>query len=194
MLDYIATDANKSLVGMTMAEVAAERNRSGVETMFDLIDEEDNRVGVVAHNRVEGDVRFFLGHPLAMIGSDGSSVSPTGVYASDRPHPRFYGTYPRVLGRYVREQPAVLSLEEAVYKMTGFPASRLSLRDRGTVTEGSMADLVVFDPDTVIDRATFDDPHQYPVGIPHVLVNGAPVISDGLHTGSRPGRVLRRGE
>ena len=78
--------------------------------------------------------------------------------------------------------------------MTGFPASRLSLRDRGTVTEGSVADLVVFDPDTVIDRATFDDPHQYPVGIPHVLVNGAPVISDGLHTGARPGRVLRRGE
>ena len=194
VLDYISTDANKRLVGMTMAEVAAERNRTGVETMFDLIDEEDNRVGVVAHNRVEGDVRFFLGHPLAMIGSDGSSVSPTGVYASDRPHPRFYGTYPRVLGRYVREQPAVLSIEEAVYKMTGFPASRLSLRDRGTVAEGRVADLVVFDPDTVIDRATFDDPHQYPVGMPHVLVNGTPVISDGLHTGARPGRVLRRGE
>ena len=194
VLDYIGTDVNKHLVGKSIAEVAEGRNSTGVETMLDLIDEEDNNVGVVMHNRVEGDVRFFLGHPLAMIGSDGSSVSPTGVYAADRPHPRFYGTYPRILGRYVREQPAVLTLEDAIYKMTGFPASRMSFRDRGTIAEGNVADLVVFDPDTVIDRATFDDPHQYPAGMPHILVNGDLVVADGKHTGARPGRVLRRGE
>ena len=193
VLDYIATDANRPLVGKSIAEVAEARNATGEETMLALIDEEDNRVGVVAHNRVEPDVRFFLAHPLAMIGSDGSSVSPTGVFAKDRPHPRFYGTYPRILGRYVREQPAVLTLEDAIHKMTGFPASRMSFRDRGTVAEGNVADLVVFDPETIIDQATFDDPHRYPVGMPHVLVNGALVVADGNHTGARPGRVLRRG-
>ena len=193
VLDYIGSDANKALVGKSIAEVAEERNTTGVETMLALIDEEDNKVGIVMHNRVEPDVRFFLGHPLAMIGSDGSSVSPTGVYATDRPHPRFYGTYPRILGRYVREQPAVLTLEDAIYKMTGFPATRMSFGDRGTIAEGNVADLVVFDPDAVIDRATFEDPHQYPAGMPHVLVNGELVVADGNHTGARPGRVLRRG-
>ena len=99
---------------------------------------------------------------------------------------------PRILGRYVREQPAVLTLEEAVHKMTGFPASRMSFRDRGTVAEGNVADLVVFDPETVIDQATFDDPHRYPLGMPHVLVSGELIVADGNHTGARPGRVLRR--
>ena len=146
------------------------------------------------HNRVESDVRYFLGHDLAIIGSDGRAVSPYGPYANALPHPRFYGTYPRILGRYVREEPAALTLENAVYKMTGFPAKRLGMKDRGLVKEGLTADLVVFDPATVIDNSTWEDPHQYPDGIPYVLVKGVPVVDEGTHTGARPGRVLRRGE
>lgn len=193
VVDYIGSDFNKNLVGKSIAQIAEERNIDGVRTMLALIDEENNNVGIVMHNRVEGDVKFFISHRLAMIGSDGSSVSPTGVYARDRPHPRFYGTYPRILGRYVREQPRVLSLEEAIYKMTGFPATRMSFKNRGAIHERHIADLVIFDPDTVIDRSTFEDPHQYPLGIPYVIVNGQLVIDDGKHTGARSGTVLRRG-
>ena len=134
------------------------------------------------HNRVEDDVRYFMGHELAMIGSDGRAVSPHGPYRNALPHPRFYGTYPRILGRYVREQPAVLTLENAIYKMTGFPAKRLHLKDRGLVKEGLTADLAIFDPATVIDNSTWEDPHQYPDGIPHVLVKGVPVVDGGTHT------------
>ena len=140
-----------------------------------------------------------------MIGSDGYAFSPTGPLAtasgdhkashiSGKPHPRNFGTYPRVLGRYVREEPSVLSVEAAVHKMTGAPARRLGLTDRGRVAEGLVADLVVFNPDTVIDRSTFDDPHHFPEGIPYVFVAGEAVIADGVHTGATPGRVLRRGE
>ena len=193
VISHVSTDANAGIVGKSIGDVASDRGMSGEETMLALIDEEDNNVGVVAHNRVESDVRFFMAHPQAMIGSDGNAISPTGIYAGDRPHPRFYGTYPRILGRYVREQPAVLTLEEAVHKMTGFPARRMSFKDRGAVAEGYAADLVVFDPDTVIDLATFEDPHRYPAGMPHVMVSGELVVADGKHTGARPGRVLRRG-
>jgi N-acyl-D-aspartate/D-glutamate deacylase len=193
VLANLSSDRNQNLVGSSIADVAEARNTSGVETMLALIDEEDNKVGVVAHNRDEGDIRFFMAHPQAMIGSDGVAMSPTGIYANDRPHPRFYGTYPRILGRYVREQPAVLTLEEAVFKMTGFPARRMSFTDRGTIASKNVADLVIFDPATVQDRATYDDPHRFPVGIPHVLVAGVPVVLDGQHTGARPGKVIRRG-
>ena len=127
-----------------------------------------------------------------MIGSDGMAISPTGIRANEQLHPRFYGTYPRILGRYVREQ-SLMSLETAVQKMSGLPAERLNLKDRGRVEEGLVADLAVFDPDTVIDKSTFEDPHQLAEGVPHVLVAGEPVVSNGNHTGARPGRVLRRG-
>lgn len=188
----VATEANQDLVGKNVEQIAEEREADGLETYLDLIDEESNQVGAVFHNRVESDVRYFLSHDLAMIGSDGNAVSPTGVYAQDKPHPRFYGTYPRILGRYVREQ-SLMSLEMAVRKMTSMPAERLRLRDRGRVVEGLVADLAIFDPDTVIDRATFEDPHQLAAGVPHVLVAGELVVHNGVHTQARPGRVLRRG-
>ena len=193
VISDVGSERFRHLVGRSLAEVAEMRNEDPVETLLALIDEDDNRTGVVAHNRIEGDVRFFLDHPLAMIGSDGNAISPHGRHAADKPHPRYYGTYPRILGRYVREEPSVMSLETAVHKMSGFPAQRLGLSDRGRVAEGLAADLVIFDPQTVIDRATFEDPHQYPVGIPYVFVAGVPVVDDGKHTGARPGRVLRRG-
>ena len=193
VLSEISTDANQGLVGLSIGEVAKLRKADPYDTMLDLMDEEDNRVAIVMHNRTESDIRFFLGHEAAMIGSDGNAISPTGRQSIDKPHPRFYGTYPRILGRYVREQPSVLSLEAAVRKMTGMPAERLKLRDRGLISDGLMADLVLFDPETVIDQATFEEPHQYPLGIPYVFVNGVVVVDGGVHTGARPGGVLRRG-
>ena len=193
VLSEISSDANQGLVGLSIGEVAKQRKADPYDTMLDLMDEEDNRVAIVMHNRTESDIRFFLGHEAAMIGSDGNAISPTGRQSIDQPHPRFYGTYPRVLGRYVREQPSVLSLESAVRKMTGMPAERLKLKDRGLIADGLMADLALFDPETVIDQATFEEPHQYPLGIPFVFVNGVAVVDGGVHTGARPGRVLRRG-
>ena len=188
----VGSDRNKGIIGMTVEEFARDRGVEPEEAVLQLNLEEERVVSVVVHNRAESDVRYFMTQPIAMFGSDGRSVSPDGLYATAKPHPRFYGTYPRILGRYVRDD-GVMTLETAVHKMTGFPAQRLGLSDRGLLEEGRAADIVVFDPETVIDRATFDDPHQYSVGIDHVLVNGTPVIDDGRHVGSRPGRVLRRG-
>ena len=194
IISHVQSAANRDIVGKSVERIAEERNDDPAEVYLQLIDEEDNNVGCVAINRREDNIRFFMAQPYAMFGSDGSAISPTGIYSSDKPHPRFYGCYPRILGRYVREQPAVLSLEEAVYKAAGFPAERMGFKDRGLLMEGYAADIVVFDPETVIDNATFDDPHRYPDGMPHVLVNGEPVVLNGSHTGARPGKVLRRGE
>ena len=190
---FIHTEGNRGLLGLSVEQIAEERGVEPAEAVLQLVEEERGSVPTHVHNRKESDVRFFMGHELAMFGSDGRAVSPHGLYSRVLPHPRFYGTYPRVLGRYVREQPAVLSLETAVHKMSGFPAERLRLSDRGLVKEGLMADLVVFDSETVIDNATYEEPHQYPDGIEYVLVNGAVVVDGGKHTGARPGKVLRRG-
>jgi N-acyl-D-amino-acid deacylase len=126
-----------------------------------------------------------------MIGSDGEGRATQGPYAMGKPHPRNYGTCPRFLGHYVRER-GLLPLPEAIRKMTSLPAAKLGLRDRGRLEPGAVADVVVFDPATIADTATFAEPHRYPRGIPWVLVNGEPVIAGGQHTGSRPGCVLAR--
>ena len=165
-VSYIESDANRDCVGKNVTEIAEERGVEPAEAVLQLLHEENGSVPTRVHNRVEDDVRYFMGHDLAMIGSDGRAVSPNGPYKNALPHPRFYGTYPRILGRYVREQPAVLTLENAIYKMTGFPAERLHLKDRGLIKEGLTADLTVFDPETVIDNSTWEAPHQYPDGIP----------------------------
>ncbi len=191
---YIHTEGNQHLVGKNIIEISEEREIEPAEVVIELMEEENGSVPTLVHNRIESDVRYFMGHELAMIGSDGNAVSPNGPYKDALPHPRFYGTHPRILGRYVREQPAVLTLEQAIHKMTGFPAQRMGMKDRGLVREGLTADLVVFDPETVIDNATWEDPHQHPDGIPYVLVNGVPVIDQGRHTAARPGKVLRRGQ
>ena len=187
------TEKNRGLIGYNLEEIAEMRGVEPAEVTLQLIEEEKDGIMATVHNRVESDIRFFLGHPQAMIGSDGNAISPDGLYKDFKPHPRFYGPYPRILGRYVREQPAVLTLEEAVYKMSGFPAERMGFKRRGRVKEGLIADLALFDPDTVIDNATFEDPHQYATGVPYVFVAGEPVIDKGRHTGARPGRVLRNG-
>jgi dihydroorotase/N-acyl-D-amino-acid deacylase len=128
-----------------------------------------------------------MAHPQTMIASDGRLSRP----GDGKPHPRSYGTFPRVLGRYVREL-QLLTLEQGVHKMTGMPAARLRLTDRGLLKEGAFADVVVFDPLTIADRSTFEDPHQYPAGIDHVLVNGVAMVEGGAWTDRRAGRVLRR--
>ena len=140
---------------------------------------------VILHSMSEEDVRTVLAHRSTMIGSDGI---PT---LEGKPHPRLWGSFARVLGRYAREL-GVLSLEQAVHRMTGFPARKFRLRDRGELREGAIADLVVFDPARVLDRGTYEDPQQPPVGIAHVFVNGVPVVEDGKPTPDRPGRTLRR--
>jgi len=148
------------------------------------------RTAMILFQLDERDVRTALAHPRVMIGSDGSSLAPYGELGEGRPHPRSYGTFPRVLSEYVREQ-RVLPLAHAIHKMTGLPARRLGLSDRGVIRPGAKADLVVFEPRRVRDRATYEAPHQYPEAIEHVVVNGRFVIRDGEHTGSLPGRVLR---
>lgn len=174
-------------VGKTIGEIARGLGKDPYEEVLDLSIEQHNKVGIVMYYMSEKDMRLALRDPLLSIDSDGTAVSPD---FGGRPHPRYYGTFVRVLGRYARDE-KVISLEEAVRKMTSLPAQRMGLLDRGLVRPGMCADLVVFDPDRVIDRATFDQPHQYAAGISDVIVNGTTVIRDGEHTGALPGRPLR---
>lgn len=176
--------------GRRLDELAAAAGVEPAEAALDLIAATAGKASMVLFQLDERDLRRALTHPRVMIGSDGSALAPYGELGQGRPHPRSYGTFPRVLGEYVRQQ-RLLPLEQAIHKMTGLPARRLGLRDRGLIRVGAAADLVVFDPRRVADQATYEDPHRYPVGIEHVVVNGRLVIRDGEHTGSLPGRLLR---
>nr|ADU86022.1 putative D-aminoacylase [Dactylosporangium aurantiacum subsp. hamdenensis] len=178
------------LPGRSVQDIAARWDQAPEEVLLDLCAELGSAVQVVLHYRTEADMTRFLAHPLAIVGSDGNA-QPLREQP-DRPHPRAFGTFPRVLGRYVRDRP-VLGLGEAVRKMTSAPADRLHLTGRGRVALGHAADLVVFDPATVADRATFAQPRQAPAGVLHTIVNGRFVVRDGAVTGARPGRVLRHG-
>jgi N-acyl-D-amino-acid deacylase len=177
------------VLGKTIAQIAEERGQDPLEVVFDLIVVSEGLGSAVWFTQDEENVRRLMRHPLVVIGSDGSSLNPEGVLGARRVHPRNYGTFPRILGRYVREE-KVLSLEEAVKKMTSISAERFGLADRGVVREGAFADLVLFDAERVTDRATFADPHEYPEGIPYVLVNGSIVLDQGQHSGALPGQVL----
>ncbi|MGB1839840.1 MAG: N-acyl-D-amino-acid deacylase family protein [Longimicrobiales bacterium] len=176
------------MAGITLADILTARGSGGEVATADLILEIDQAggCGAIFHSFDEGDVQTLMQSEFGMIGSDGSLVH----FGRASPHPRGYGTFPRVLGHYARDL-GVISVEEAVRRMTSAPADRLGFVERGRIEPGMIADLVVFDPVTVIDRATFDDPHQYPVGIPHVFVAGEAVVSEGDVTGARPGVVLR---
>jgi N-acyl-D-amino-acid deacylase len=171
--------------GMTIGAIAKERGRPLHEAMLDLLVEEDLGVTAIAHVMSEKDVQTVLAHPRTMVGTDGL---PT---RAGKPHPRTYGTYPRVLQHYVREL-GLLTLEEAVHRMTGMVARKLGIRDRGVLAPGAAADVVVFDPRRVEDHATYADPRRSPDGIAHVFVNGAWTVRDGVHTGARAGRVLAK--
>ena len=180
----------RSYVGRTLAEVAAERGTTPAETAMDLVVEDGSRVGTVYFLMAEEDVERVVAQPWVSFCSDAAAPAPEGTFLDANPHPRAYGSFARLLARYVRER-GVLTLEDAVRKLTWLPARTLKLRGRGLVMEGAFADLVVFDPATVADHATFEDPHQLATGFDHVLVNGTPVLVDGEHTGATPGRVVR---
>ncbi|MBI2016369.1 MAG: D-aminoacylase [Candidatus Rokubacteria bacterium] len=182
--------ARKDAEGRRLSELGAARGVAPLDAALDLLADEGGKAYMILFQLAEADVRRVLAHPAVMIGSDGSALAPYGELAAGKPHPRSYGTFPRVLGEYAREQ-RVLSLPQAVHKMTGLPARRLGLADRGVIAPGKRADLVVFDAKRVADQATYEEPHRYPAGVEHVLVNGRFVIKDGEHTGSLPGRVLR---
>jgi N-acyl-D-aspartate/D-glutamate deacylase len=179
---------NRRWVGKKVGNVARDRKCGGVEACIDLLIEERGKIGMINFVIDEDEMRSVLKHPLSMIGSDGFALS--AAEKQGQPHPRCYGCYPRVLGRYCREL-QLLSLETAIHKMTGMPAAHLGLAGRGVVREGHAADLVLFDFDKIIDKATFDDPHQYPEGIDSVVVNGELVVHHGEHLGTKPGKILR---
>ena len=172
--------------GKRLDEVAAMMDLPVDDAIQRLLREEENTVVAVMFIMEEGDVRRVLQHPTCMIGSDGIP-SPTG-----KPHPRLYGTFPRVLGHYVREE-GLFSLEEAVRRMTSLPADKFRLADRGRIAEGAWADLTIFDPERIADTATYDDPRRYPSGIAHVFVNGEPVVTGGVPVAGSAGQVLARG-
>jgi N-acyl-D-amino-acid deacylase len=183
-------EKNKDLEGKSIAEASALRKKDEFTTLCDVLLEEQGMATMIMHAMDEEDVQRVMKHHLQMAGTDAWSLAPYGVLGTGKPHPRFYGTYPRILGRYVRDE-RLLTLEEAIRKFTSFPAQRLQLHDRGLIREGCWADLVVFDPEKIKDTATFSDPHKYPEGIEYVLVNGQFVIEKGSNTGRLAGKVLR---
>jgi N-acyl-D-amino-acid deacylase len=191
VISSVRSARNRPLVGKSLAAIAEAWRVERAEALVRLVEEEETRVSFVGHGMSPENVERVLRHPLVMIGSDGVSMAPTGRAAEERPHPRSYGTFPRVLGHYARER-RLFELPAAVRKMTSLPADQIGLPDRGRLARGLKADLVVFEAGAVRDAATFEDPHRYPVGIVHVLVNGTPVVERAAHTGARPGRVLRK--
>jgi len=178
---------NQQYVGKRLAEIAQHHGKDWIETAMDLLVSEEQRIGTIYFLMDEANVKLQLQQQWMKFGTDAGGVDPDS--AAGLTHPRAYGTYPRILGKYVRDE-QVMSLEEAVRKMSAAVATRLSLHDRGVLREGLYADIVVFDPATIIDRATFEEPHQVSVGMNYVLVNGVIVVRDGKHTGAKPGRVV----
>ena len=184
------TDALKRLIGKTLEEVARSRGRDEAETVLDLVVEDRSRITAVFFSIDEGNLRKVLRLPWVSFGSDGGSMAPEGAFLLSSTHPRAYGNFARLLGKYVREE-RIIPLAEAIRRLTSLPAGNLGLDRRGRLVPGMFADVVVFDPATIADRATFEAPHQYAVGMRHVLVNGVPVLRDGEHTGATPGRAIK---
>jgi N-acyl-D-amino-acid deacylase len=183
-------DSLKPLTGKTLTEVARLRGTSPEETAMDLVVQDDSRIGTVYFLMSENNIRRQIALPWVSFGSDAGSMAPEGAWLKSNPHPRAYGNFARLLGRYVREQ-QVISLPEAVRRLTSLPAENLRLRRRGSLRPGYHADIVVFQPDSVMDHATFEQPHQFSTGVRDVFVNGVQVLRNGEHTGAKPGQVVR---
>lgn len=182
---------HKEYQGKFVADIAGAKREDPFEFAFDLLIDENLAVGVVRFGMCEDDVEYVIGYRGAMIGSDGSALAPYGPLGKGHPHPRNYGTFPRVLGHYARKR-GIVTLSDAVRKMTSLPAQKLGLRDRGVIRPGAWADLVIFNPETVIDMATYANPKRYPKGIEYVIVNGVLTVKRGKHTGAKAGKVLKR--
>jgi N-acyl-D-amino-acid deacylase len=189
LLISFKTQALKPLQGKTLAQIAKQRGKDAVETLLDLLVKDASGIGTAYFITAEENIRKLVPLPWVSFGSDEAAQAPEGVFLKSLPHPRAYGNFARVLGKYVREE-KLLPLEAAVRKLSGLPAANLGLDRRGLLREGYFADVVVFDPKTISDRATYAKPHQYAVGVQHVLINGVQVLKDGEHTGALPGRAL----
>jgi N-acyl-D-amino-acid deacylase len=189
LLAGFKSEALKPLTGKTLGEVAKMRGKDPVETIMDLVFEDRSRVGTIYFLMNEENIKKQIGRPWVSFGSDAASMAPEGAFLRSSTHPRAYGNFARLLGKYVREE-KVITLQEAIRRLTGLPATNLGLDHRGFLKPGMFADIVVFDPATIADRATFENPHQYSVGVKHVFVNGAQVLKDGEHTSAKPGKAL----
>jgi len=185
------SDRLKPLTGKTLAEVARMRNESPEDAAIDLVIEDDSRVGTIYFVMSEDNIRKQIRQPWVTFGSDEAAPAPEGVFLKSHAHPRAYGNFANLLGKYVREE-HVIPLQEAIRRMTYLPASQLHIPQRGLLRPGYFADVVMFDPDTIAARATYENPHQYATGVIDVFVNGVQVLRDGEHTGAKPGRVVRR--
>ncbi len=182
--------ALKYLTGKTLAEVAAMRGTTPVITMMDLVVEDHSRVSAAYFVMSEENIRKKIAQPWMAFDSDAESLAPEGVFLLSNPHPRAYGNFARLLGKYVRDE-QVISLPEAIRRLTSFPAANLKIKDRGSIKKGYFADITIFNPATIQDHATYAEPHQYATGVVHVIVNGVPVLLDAEHTGATPGRFVR---
>jgi N-acyl-D-amino-acid deacylase len=189
LLVEFRSEALKPLAGRTLAEVAKMRGKDPVETIMDLVLEDRSRVGTVYFMMSEENIAKQIKRPWVSLGSDAASMATEGIFLKSSAHPRSYGNFARLLGKYVREERAI-TLADAVHRLSGLPATNLELDGRGFLRPGYFADVVAFDPATIADRATFAQPHQYAVGMKHVFVNGRQVLKDGEHTGALPGRAL----
>ena len=183
-------DSLKYLTGKTLTEVAKMRGKSPEETALDLVIQDGSRVGTVYFLMTEENIKKQIKLPYMSFGSDAGTMSPEGVFSKNSTHPRAFGNFARLLGKYVREE-NVISLEEAIYKLTGLPASNLKIQNRGQLKKGYFADVVVFDPNEISDHATFENPMQYATGVNHVWVNGTHVLENGNHTGAYGGRFVK---
>jgi N-acyl-D-aspartate/D-glutamate deacylase len=189
LLVSLANAKYRQFEGKRMNEVIQAIGKPPIDVLFELLAENGGSVGTVFFHHSEDDMRYALSQPFVSIGSDGRAVSTEGPLASGHPHPRFYGTFPRVLGRYVRES-RVLTMEEAIRKMTSANAAKVHAFDRGLLRPGLWADVTIFDAERILDRATFETPHQYATGVEFVIVNGIVVLDRGQHTHARPGRIV----
>jgi len=189
LLTDLQEEENKRFIGKTMRQAADELGQDPYEFMCDILIKEKGEVGYIGFGMSEEQTEEILKHPLVMLCSDGGALAPYGPLHQGKPHPRNYGTFPRFLGVYVRDRKS-LTLPQAVKKMAAMPAAKLGIKDRGTLKQGNFADIVVFDPVTIADKATYTDPEQYPAGIDYVIVNGQIVIDHDKHTGALPGKVL----
>lgn len=180
----------RHLTGKTLAEVAAMRNESSAETAMNLVIEDDSRVQCVYFSMTEENIRKKVALPWVAFCSDAGSIAPVSPFTNSQPHPRAYGSFARLLRKYVREE-KVIPLEEAIRRLTSFPAANLKIKNRGKLKNGYFADVVVFDPATISDHATFEDPHHLATGVRHVFVNGVQVLKHGKHTGAKPGRFVK---
>jgi N-acyl-D-amino-acid deacylase len=189
LLVEFKSDALKPLTGKTLAEAAKMRGKSPEETIMDLVLEDRSRIGTIYFMMSDDNVKRQIQLPWVSFASDASSIAAEGVFLKSAAHPRAYGSFARVLGKYVRDERA-LTLSDAIRKLAALPSSNLGLARRGVLKAGNFADVVVFDPATIADKATYEQPHQYAVGVRHVFVNGVQVLKDGEHTGAKPGRAL----